>query len=329
MSESRQLLCDMADGMFADLAEAGFGEAWSRIEEAGFASLLVPEELGGFGGDWGDAYAVLRIAGRHALAVPLSDTIIAHQLLAKAGVEAPSGPIGLARANAKVSYGRHCGCIVFVDGGELKLIEVAASEIIEGHSLAGEPLDRICSIGAPLACVPNTADLTALGAFALVAQSAGALEAAFELTLEHVNTRIQFGKVLGRFQAVQQAMAEFSVEAAAIDAAGQAMAAALDKGGVLGDEAAFEIAAAKLRANIAIEKCFPIAHRLHGAIGFTMEYALNRYTRRLMDWRGDCGNDAYWAGILGRRVTSLGGRGFWTEITRRSDARPNAVTPVA
>jgi acyl-CoA dehydrogenase len=329
MSESRRLLCDMADGLFADLAEAGFDAAWPRIEEAGFASLLVSEEQGGFGGDWGDAYAVLRIAGRHALSVPLGDTIIAHRLLAEVGIVPPSGPIGLARANGKLGYGRHCGCVIFVDGGELRLIEVQASEITAGHSLAGEPFDRICLVGAPLASAPSAADLIAFGAFALVAQSAGALEAAFELTLEHVNTRVQFGKALGRFQAVQQAMAEFSVEAAAIDAAGQAMAAALDNGSALDDGAAFEIAAAKLRANIAIEKCFPIAHRLHGAIGFTMEYALNRYTRRLMDWRGDCGNDAYWAGKLGRRIAGLGGAGFWHEMARRSDITISAEPAAA
>lgn len=325
MSEFRQLLCNMAEGLFADLADADFNAIWPRIEEAGFASLLIPEDMGGFGGDWGDVYAVLRIAGRHALSAPLGDTIIAHRLLIDAGITPPAGPIGLVRTKGKVSFGRYCSGVIFVDDYELRLIEVAASEVIEGNSLAGEPFDIIRPIGVPIASAQCNADLAALGAFALVAQSAGALESAFELTLEHVNTRAQFGKALGRFQAVQQAMAEFSVEAAAINVAGQAMAAALDKGDVLDDGAVFEIAASKLRANMAIEKCFPIAHRLHGAIGFTMEYALNHYTRRLMDWRGDCGNDAYWASQLGRHVSRLGGTGFWPEITRRSDA----AAPVA
>lgn len=325
MSESRQLLCEMANGLFSELTEVGFDNAWPRIEEAGFASLLIPEEQGGFGGDWGDAYAVLRIAGRYALSAPLGDAIFAPRLLMEAGIKPPAGLIGLARANGKVGYGRHCGCVILIEDGELKLVEVATSEVVEGYSLAGEPFDHICPGGAPLASAPCAANLIAMGAFALVAQSAGALDAAFQLTLEYVNTRVQFGKALGRFQAVQQAMAEFSVEAAAIDAAGQAMAAALDKGNVLDDGAAFEIAAAKLRANMAIEKCFPIAHRLHGAIGFTIEYALNRYTRRLMAWRGDCGNDAYWASQLGQHVSKLSGGGFWPEITRRSDAAGSVV----
>jgi acyl-CoA dehydrogenase len=85
-------------------------------------------------------------------------------------------------------------------------------------------------------------DLLALGAFARVAQASGALEAAFTLAIDHVNTRVQFGRALAKFQAVQQAMAEFSEEAAAVDASAAACAAALDYG-----HASFEIAAAKLR----------------------------------------------------------------------------------
>jgi len=319
MSDSRQLLCDMAEGLFAELADADFAAAWARIEEAGFATLLVPEDKGGFGGDWGDAYAVLRLAGKSALAVPLAETLIGHALLAEAGIAAPAGPIGLCGSDGRVLYGRHCSAVATVTDGELRLFDAAACTWEEGTNPAGEPHDRAVFTGAP-AAAPCGADPVALGAFARVAQSAGALEAAFELTLEHVNTRVQFGKPLGKFQAVQQAMAEFSVEAAAVDAAGQAMATALDNAEKLGGEALFEIAVAKLRANIAIEKGFPIAHRLHAAIGFTMEYALNRFTRRLMGWRSEFGNDAYWSERLGRRVAGLGGAALWPEITRRGDA---------
>lgn len=321
MSESRHVLCGMAGRLFAQLGEGEFADVWPQIEEAAFASLLVPEALGGFGGDWGDAFAVLRIAGRNALSAPLGDTIIAHRLLAMAEIRPPTGAIGLVGLNGKVGFGRHCRAVIVVSGKTLRLFEIDSCTVSEGRSLAGEPYDAVVEVGAPMASARCDADLTALGAFALVAQSAGALEAAFELTLEHVNTRVQFGRALGRFQAVQQAMAEFSTEAAAVDAAGQAMAQALDKKAVLGDEALFEIAAAKLRTNIAIDKCFPIAHRLHGAIGFTMEHALGRFTRRLMAWRGEHGNDAFWAAKLGQRVAELGGGNFWREVTRRSDAK--------
>jgi acyl-CoA dehydrogenase len=157
-------------------------------------------------------------------------------------------------------------------------------------------------------------DLLALGAFARVAQASGALEAAFTLAIDHVNTRVQFGRALAKFQAVQQAMAEFSEEAAAVDASAAACAAALDYG-----HASFEIAAAKLRMGIAVDRAVPIAHRMHGAIGFTIEYALNHLTRRLMGWRSEFGGDAFWAERLGRRVAGLGGHGLWREMSARTD----------
>lgn len=319
MSEQRQLLCDMAEGLFAELAEAPFAEAMPRLAEAGFTSLLVSEDAGGFGGDWGDVYAVLRLAGRHALAAPLAETVMAHGLLAEAGITAPEGLVVFAAQGQRVTYGRHADAVVALGDGGLKLYPASAVAWDEGTNIAGEPHDLPRFSGQPDAAGQCSAEGIALGAFARVAQSAGALEAAFELTLEHVNTRVQFGRQLAKFQAVQQAMAEFSVEAAAVDAAGQALATALDFARANGGDTGFEIAAAKLRTNIAIEKSFPIAHRLHAAIGYTMEYALNRYTRRLMGWRGEFGNDAYWGTRLGRQVGGIGGAGLWAEVTARGD----------
>ena len=113
---------------------------------------------------------------------------------------------------------------------------------------------------------------------------------------------------------VQQALAEFSEEAAAVDAAAAACAAALDAG-----DAGFEIAAAKYRLGLAVDRAVPIAHRVHGAIGFTIEYALNRYTRRLMHWRSEFGSDALWARRLGQQVAALGGQGLWREVASRTD----------
>ena len=319
MSENRTLLADMAEGLFADLAAADFATAWPRVAEAGFATLLVPESAGGFGGDWGDVLAVLRLAGLHALSAPLAEPILAHNLLAATGIEAPEGLITIAAPGARVPWGRHAAAVVTVADGTLSLYAASACTFDEGESPAGEPWDAVGFTGAPLASAPCTADLGALGAFARVAQGSGAMEAAFTLAIDHVNTRVQFGRTLAKFQAVQQALAEFSEEAAAVDASAAGCALALDGGAA--DGAAFEIAAAKLRLGLAVDRAVPIAHRLHGAIGFTMEYALNRFTRRLLAWRSEFGSDAVWAERLGRRVAGLGGQGLWHEVVRRSDAQ--------
>ena len=316
MSENRTLLTDMAEGLFAELAGADFAAAWPRLAEAGFATLLVAEEKGGFGGDWGDLFAVLRLAGQHALSAPLGETIIAHKVLADAGVAAPEGAIALLDRNY-ACFGRDCAAVLASGEGGLRLYPRSAITLTQGTSPDGNPRDKVSFTGEPSAVFASNADLRAKGAFVRVAQAAGALEAGFALAIDHVNTRVQFGKPLAKFQAVQQALAEASSEIAAVGAAAQAAAAAFDAG-----DAGFEIAAAKLRTNRAIEIAVPILHRVHGAIGFTIEYPLNRYTRRLMGWRSEFGNDALWARTLGERAAKLGGTGLWREIVARGDRKP-------
>ncbi len=315
MSENRTLLTDMADGLFAELAGTDCATAWPRLAEAGFATLLVPEDKGGFGGDWGDLFAVLRLAGNHALAAPLGETIVAHKLLAEAGIEAPEGAIALLDRDY-ASFGRDCAAVLASGDGGLRLYPQTALTLTHGTSPDGNPRDKVHFTGEPGAVFASNADLRAKGAFIRVAQAAGALEAGFTLAIDHVNTRVQFGKPLAKFQAVQQALAEASSEIAAVGAAGQAAAQAFDAG-----DAGFEIAAAKLRTNRAIEVAVPILHRVHGAIGFTIEYPLNHYTRRLMGWRSEFGNDALWARDLGERTAKLGGKGLWREIVTRGDRK--------
>jgi acyl-CoA dehydrogenase len=251
MSENRTMLVDTAEAVFTEAVTAGF----APIAAAGFASLLIADDKGGFGGDWGDLFAVLRIAGAKPLDLPVGETIVAAKLLSDAGADVPDGPLAL--------------------------------------------------------------DDKSLGAFIRVALSAGALDAALAMSIEHVNTRQQFGKPLGKFQAVQQSLAVFAVEAAAVNVAGAAAAAALDAVERVGGDATFEIAAAKLRTNMAVGIGTGIAHQVHGAIGFTQEYPLHPLTRSLMRWRSECGNDAYWAGILGGLACANGGAGLWAEMTRR------------
>jgi acyl-CoA dehydrogenase len=253
MSEARDILVDTAHTVFAEAKTHGF----APIREAGFESLLIAETDGGFGGDYGDLFAVMRVAGALALSEPVGEAILSAVLAARLGS--------------------------------------AFDPVQHRH----------------------------LGAFLRVGQSAGGLDAALAMSIEHTNGREQFGKPLSKQQAVQQNLAIFACEAAAVNVAGQAAARALDQaaknGDVSGAEALFEIAAAKLRTNKAIGIGTAIAHQVHGAIGFTMDYALHPLTTRLIGWRSEYGNDAYWADILGGMACTHGGAGLWAEITRRGD----------
>src|SRR3546814_14314072 len=106
---------------------------------------------------------------------------------------------------------------------------------------------------------------------------AGALDAALALSVNYANERVQFGKPLAKFQAVQQSLASFATHAAAASRAAAGAAMAIDGG----TDPGFEIGAAKLRANIAAGIRTHIASQVHGAIGFTQEFSRQRLTRRL------------------------------------------------
>lgn len=181
---------------------------------------------------------------------------------------------------------------------------------IAGHSVPDLPVAALILSGL------GDVD-PALHAAATVSLMAGAMGQALTLSIDHVNTRQQFGRPLGKFQAVQQSLAVMACEVRAVEAAAAALAARLDATGGDALAAGFEIAAAKLRANRAVGVVTSVAHQVHGAIGFTEEYDLHRVTVPLMRWRGTHGNDAHWAQILGRQVAGFGGRGLWEAMTAR------------
>lgn len=325
MSEARNALTDMAEGLFGDLTGQGFVAGWPRLIEAGFETLLVPEAAGGFGGDWGDLAALLKIAGAKRLGLPLAETVIARWLLARAGIEAPDGLITFAIHAHRAPWGRHAAAVIVQSVDGCALYPAAACAWDHGRTPAGTPSDALTLTGDAIATLPTADDLDTLLAFARVAEGAGALEAALALTVDHVSTRVQFGKTLSQFQAVQQALALLAEEAAALSIAASAAAAALDGweqqlGALAGELPLFEIAAAKARLGLAVDRGVPIAHRLHGAIGFTMEYPLNHLTRRLMGWRSEFGGDAAWQRKLGRLASAGGSKALWETLTARSDA---------
>lgn len=339
-----EVLLETVERLFAALAAApGAGGSalagWERIEELGLGSLLVPESAGGFGGSWQAACEVLRLAGRFGIALPLAETLIARAQLAAHGIEAPAGALTLAGEGSgvlagapdrwefsgtleAVPWGAACGHVLAEahrDGRVCLVLlpRTAARAIDAGRNLAAEPRDRLRFERARPAAVAEggplgAGSLFALGAFARVAASAGALQAILEQTVEHTNQRVQFGRPLSQFQVIQQQLALLAEDAAAVACAALAAARALDVG-----DADFEIAAAKLRANRAIGSGTSIAHQCHGAIGVTHEHGLHRFTQRLWSWRSEFGNDRHWAHWLGERVVRAGA--LWPLLTERGD----------
>jgi alkylation response protein AidB-like acyl-CoA dehydrogenase len=99
-------------------------------------------------------------------------------------------------------------------------------------------------------------------------------------------------------------------------AAGSAADAIADA--VAFDEGIFlEAASAKIRVGEAAGAGSAIAHQVLGAIGFTREHTLHRFTRRLWAWRDDFGNESFWAVELGKAVAAKGADELWSMLAAR------------
>jgi len=271
-----------------------------------------------------EAVAILRAAGHHAAPIPLPETMLARFLCAASGIEAPAGPLSIALAEpddparyAPVPWGGVAEAIAIISESSFSLAAPDRLRFHVGTSLAGEPRDLLTTTGegrsAPL---PNalSADLVrGVGALLRAAQMAGAMEAALDLATTYANDRVQFGRPIGKFQAIQQQLALLAEEAAAALVAVESAAISVAEGR---QSAEFALAAAKIRAGEAAGAVAEIAHQVHGAIGFTEEHFLHNLTRRLWSWRDEFGDETYWAGLLGRCIAAAGGAGLWPLIAQ-------------
>ena len=139
---------------------------------------------------------------------------------------------------------------------------------------------------------------------------AGALETALELSVRYATERVQFGRKIGQFQAIQHELARFAGEVAAAVASALSAAGALERG----ENTLLAVASAKIRSANAAQEGALIAHQVHGAIGVTAGYALHHSTLRLWAWREEFGNEAHWAMELGRAIAGAGADRLWTTL---------------
>jgi acyl-CoA dehydrogenase len=141
----------------------------------------------------------------------------------------------------------------------------------------------------------------------------GALEKAMDLAVTYAQERQQFGRPISKFQAVQQNLAVLAGQTAAAVAAANLGIEALSEPDP--DREAFLIAVAKTRVGEAATLACEIAHQVHGAIGFTKEYALQLSTRRLWSWREEFGGDPEWAAKVGAYACHRGADALWPMLT--------------
>ena len=341
-----RIFTDLADPQTVNQAKNGAWKEplWHAITEAGLPLAWIPEELGGSGASLAEGFEVLGVAGRFALSAPLAETLTAGWLLARACIKTPQGPMSVApvRPNEHIQInadgtlsGRAIGVpfaretvhiAVLAEskaGAVVALVDTKDCGLSDGANLAGEPLNAVSFDGVtPRAHAPAPPDidrmaLMLMGATVRSVQTAGALEAILSLATDYANERVAFERKIGKFQAVQQNLARLAGEAAAALAVAGSAADTLAQADSFDDAVFLEAASAKIRCAEAAAEGAAIAHQVFGAIGFTNEHVLHRFTLRMLSWRDDFGNESWWAAELGRRVTRLGADEFWPLVASR------------
>jgi len=355
VAEAENIVVETAERIFADLADAqtinrdktGGWKAslWRALSDAGLPLSWVAEEHGGSGATLAEGFAVLGAAGRFAVGVPLAETMLAGWLLQQAKLAspeaemtvAPAGPrdritlgadgslSGRARGIPFAREAKHIAVLAHDTSGRASIALVDATKCrIEQHlNLGGDnsdtvTLDRVAPVAIRPA--PQNFDLTSLllmGAVMRSLQIAGALETMLDISVNYSNERVAFEKKISKFQAVQHNLAKLAGESAAALAAATSAADTLASGAASAEAIFLEAASAKIRCSEAAEKAAAIAHQVHGAIGFTIEHILHRYTLRALAWRDDFGSESFWAVELGKRVAANGADELWPLVASR------------
>lgn len=339
MSETRDMLIGSLDRVVGDILDTPMrtaadrcegwpGALWSALEAQGMTAIgeTADADLG-----FGDIMAVVARAGYHAAPVPLAETVLARRLLGRARIDIPDGALsvappgagkGVAMSGGKpvgtaagVPWGGSVGAIVVAAGpSEIALVDAREARIGSTYNMAGEPRDVIDLARAKVMATAGLVDAPALvegeGALVRAAQMAGALSRVLEHTLTWASDRVQFGKPIAKFQAVQHLLAELAAEVAA---AGAAVELGVEACADRTDRLAIGIA--KARAGEAAGRACAIAHEVFGAMGFTQEHALHYATRRLWSWRDEFGPEIAWQTEIGRIMAAKGADGLWPALT--------------
>ncbi|MFA7270682.1 MAG: acyl-CoA dehydrogenase family protein [Sterolibacterium sp.] len=300
----------------------GIEEHAAVLQAIGYAGALVP-------------YAESEVLGRWLAQDTGIDTGDAHVLtlavVAPSAVRMPVGSTSAAFAlkGERIPWARHADRVLFSFSTDnrsyVALKPAGAIAIRPGSNLAGEPHDIVTESEIRMdagdihevGIEHGPAAIRLRGALCRAVAMVGAMTKINELTLQYACDRKQFGRPISQFQIIQSYLAAMAGELCAASVLVDTAVAATACGN--GNE---EIAAAKIRVGQAARTMTSLGHQIHGAIGFTLEYPLNLWTRRLWAWREEYGNEADWAHHLGSIIVDRGADALWPRLTAQPGSYP-------
>lgn len=335
-------------------SDSGRSSLQAAFAESGLSLALVAEGQGGGGLGWSHAWPIFALLGKEPPDESLAEALVAQWLLASSGIDTRDGlPVIAASISgdeielrrgpddeyrafgglARVPCGHEASAVVTIATFEGQSFTVCISQDAlpppdenapTGRNMAGESRRDIVLHDVSVTCAPSPialVDLLSVVAVVRSVQMTGALTRCLELAVEYAKLRQQFGRPLAAFQAVQHAIARLATHVAASIAASQAGLDAVDA--VLSQPENRRLAlgnsiypgAAKIRVGEAAGIGSAIVHQIFGSIGFTREHPLHLLTTRLLAWRDEFGNEAFWSRQLGQQLTDPTVRTVWERVT--------------
>lgn len=258
-------------------SEKGYDEKlWQMLcEQVGAAALVVPEELGGAGGELGDAAVVLEELAKNLVPTPLLGTTLAELALLAVGEEEPLE--GLAE-------GTSIGTVVFDAGyvinGDVADVVIAAqdgqltrwTDNTVTPATAMDPTRRLAAVSpgstAVLGADPGLADTAAI---LMAVEQVAAASRCLDLTVAYSKDRVQFGRPIGSFQALKHRMSDLYVKVSA------ARSIVND---AIADPTPTNASLARYLATEAFNAVAGEAIQMHGGIAITWESDIQFYFKR-------------------------------------------------
>ncbi|VEG54919.1 acyl-CoA dehydrogenase domain-containing protein [Mycolicibacterium aurum] len=303
---------------------------WSSLDRLGLVRLTGRPDDGGSGAGWAEAAELMSAAVRHAVRVPLAE----HDLLACWVLDTVGLTVdGALRTICVVDEHGTATAVPWAisaervavvwsdgDGHRVSDVDSATLRITAGTNMIGEPRDVVEADIAALASSGTMVDTAVVeqlrlrSALVRAVQVCAALDVILDMTIEHTSSRVQFGRSLSKFQAIQHMVADIAAEAALARAATEAALNAAITSDWASDKMGFLVAVARSCTGHAASVAVRNAHQAFGAIGTTIEHRLHEYTRAALAWRSEYGSVQHWDDVVTQAALHAGGPGLWQLI---------------
>jgi len=168
-------------------------------------------------------------------------------------------------------------------------------------TLSDAPATLLVAAGPAFAALELAIDI---GIAALAAEAVGVMDKLFDLTVDYLNTRKQFGVAIGTFQALRHRIADMKMQ---LELARSMSYYATLKLGEAPDARRRAVAQAKVQLGNSARYLGQQAIQLHGGIGMTDEYIGSHYFKRLTTMEMQFGDTMHHIGEVSARMTETAG----------------------